>query len=454
MKDTVYNFKINSVMDIAQVTSGIQQIQNQLNGLKVPAKLGGSISTVIKSLETELTEYERLTSTTITSDKEFKAVDDSLKTILGDWQKLTNLMSQVKGIELDKLIPEKTINQINKASSALKEYDKEIEKVGRDADAVKKKLDKAQETLNTNQSKRDALAEENRKLGSRLGAKTKQLYGADGQSGKLQERTKLKETIKSSGGNLKDDNDYVKLNSEVENLIASLDKLQKTIGDNQKQIDSLDSKIKVSTKDVANFNDELTKIKNEGNVNAFEKLRQAIADIQFGGDITKVPQDLQQIKNIVEQMSPNALNQIKQALDKTDVAADGTSDALKNIVDAVHQMGDGINDIKRTNKEIDRLAQQVEYFFGLQNMIYLFKDAVRQAFETVKELDEAMTETAVVTDFSVGDMWEALPKYTAAANELGTTTLGAYETMTLYYQQGLKTNEVFEIGTETMKMAR
>jgi TP901 family phage tail tape measure protein len=65
-----------------------------------------------------------------------------------------------------------------------------------------------------------------------------------------------------------------------------------------------------------------------------------------------------------------------------------------------------------------------------------------------------MAETAVVTDFSVGDMWDALPKYTKAANELGTTTLGAYETMTLFYQQGLDTNEVFEVGTETMKMAR
>jgi len=26
--------------------------------------------------------------------------------------------------------------------------------------------------------------------------------------------------------------------------------------------------------------------------------------------------------------------------------------------------------------------------------------------------------------------------------------------MTLYYQQGLETNQVFEVGTETMKMAR
>jgi TP901 family phage tail tape measure protein len=65
-----------------------------------------------------------------------------------------------------------------------------------------------------------------------------------------------------------------------------------------------------------------------------------------------------------------------------------------------------------------------------------------------------MSETAVVTDFNIGDMWDALPKYTQAANELGATTLGAYQTMTLFYQQGLDTNEVFEIGTETMKMAR
>jgi hypothetical protein len=30
---------------------------------------------------------------------------------------------------------------------------------------------------------------------------------------------------------------------------------------------------------------------------------------------------------------------------------------------------------------------------------------MREAYQTIKELDKAMTETAVVTDFSVGDMW-------------------------------------------------
>jgi len=45
-----------------------------------------------------------------------------------------------------------------------------------------------------------------------------------------------------------------------------------------------------------------------------------------------------------------------------------------------------------------------------------------------------MTETAVVTDFTVADMWAQLPDYTKRANDLGVTTKAAYEAATLYYQ--------------------
>ena len=104
--------------------------------------------------------------------------------------------------------------------------------------------------------------------------------------------------------------------------------------------------------------------------------------------------------------------------------------------------------------EVESIKDQATHFFGLANSIDLVKAALRNAYNTVKELDAAMTETAVVTDMTISDLWNELPRYTEEANKLGTTTLGAYETMTLFYQQGLKTNEVFEIGSETMKMAR
>ena len=104
--------------------------------------------------------------------------------------------------------------------------------------------------------------------------------------------------------------------------------------------------------------------------------------------------------------------------------------------------------------DIDSLKSRVQHFFSLTNSVMLFRKILQDTIQTTKELDAAMTETAVVTDFSVADMWKDLPRYTGVAKELGATIQGVYETMTLYYQQGLKTNEVFEVGTETLKMAK
>lgn len=104
--------------------------------------------------------------------------------------------------------------------------------------------------------------------------------------------------------------------------------------------------------------------------------------------------------------------------------------------------------------EMDQLKSRITHFFGLTNAVNLFRRAVISAFNTVKELDATMTEAAVVTEFSVGDMWGKLPEYAANASKLGATINDLYGATTLYYQQGLKTNEAMALGTETMKMAR
>ena len=109
---------------------------------------------------------------------------------------------------------------------------------------------------------------------------------------------------------------------------------------------------------------------------------------------------------------------------------------------------------QQLNSELDHFKNRVAYFFGLSNAINLFKRAVRSAYDTVKDLDAVMTETAVVTNFDVGDMWAQLPEYTQRANELGVSIHSAYEAATIFYQQGLKTNEVMAVSNETLKMAR
>lgn len=170
-------------------------------------------------------------------------------------------------------------------------------------------------------------------------------------------------------------------------------------------------------------------------------------DISSINSIEDLDRELQRLKNESGEGAKKALEQISKAMQ----SAEKSADPLKK------KLGETTTELNRftaQKREIEALHQRFLSFFGMQNAIQLFKRAIREAYQAVKELDAAMTKTAVVTDFSVGDMWEQLPEYTKMANDLGTTTLGAYETATLFYQQGLKTNEVMEVSNETMKMAR
>jgi hypothetical protein len=97
--------------------------------------------------------------------------------------------------------------------------------------------------------------------------------------------------------------------------------------------------------------------------------------------------------------------------------------------------------LDRAAQDVENLKNQVLQFFSLTNSVQLFKRAVTSALNTVKELDATMTEAAVVTEFDVGDMWEKLPEYSSNAQKLGVSINGMYQATTLYYQQGLKTNE-------------
>ena len=196
-----------------------------------------------------------------------------------------------------------------------------------------------------------------------------------------------------------------------------------------------------------NKGNDTTKV--DASIAAYREMEAALIDIiNEHNQLNIASNNLKAEKlNIYANAAANAKNQV-----------DALGNELNQSTNEVNRNGEAIlrnaQRMQQWNSEVDMVKNQATYFFGLSNSINLVKRALRSAFETVKELDAAMTETAVVTKMSVSDLWESLPRYTAAANELGTTTLGAYQTMTLYYQQGLKTNEVFEIGTETMKMAR
>ena len=153
------------------------------------------------------------------------------------------------------------------------------------------------------------------------------------------------------------------------------------------------------------------------------------------------------IKNLKQQGKLSVAEQLKTITEGANVSSE-----------AVDKLASSYNNVAQNTyskvQQVSDLKNQVQYFFGLQNQVFLFRRAVRDTIDTVKELDASMTETAVVTDFSVSDMWAQLPEYTAAANELGSTINDVYKANTLYFQQGLDSEQAMGLGVETLKMAR
>lgn len=100
------------------------------------------------------------------------------------------------------------------------------------------------------------------------------------------------------------------------------------------------------------------------------------------------------------------------------------------------------------------LKASVARWMSVQQIVNIIKNGIRQAYQDIQGLDKAMTNIAVVTDMSVGDLWGKINEYMSIAQQYGVTTQGVYEVSQLYYQQGLSTSEVMAATTETLKMAR
>lgn len=212
--------------------------------------------------------------------------------------------------------------------------------------------------------------------------------------------------------------------------------------------------IEVQQSKIEKLTTEIGELEREvGNVS----LEKAFSDAgvkDFSVEMLKSKEGVDELKIKLQQLDEEKLTTLKKELKDMGLNTEIVEEALEGVRGVIKQVDDGADDFKKTAQEIENLKGQVLGFFSLTNSVELFKRAVRGAMETVKELDKTMTEAAVVTEFSVSDMWDKLPVYSDEAQKLGVSINSMYQATTLYYQQGLKTNEAMALGVETMKMAK
>lgn len=138
-------------------------------------------------------------------------------------------------------------------------------------------------------------------------------------------------------------------------------------------------------------------------------------------------------------------------------AMQGLSQSLQNGAASMGAWSESAHDLYDNQKKIDEgfnsLTSTVGTFFSAFTALNQVQNVLRSTFEDVKKIDKAFAEIAMVTDYSVSDMWNSYSQYSKMANELGQSTVDVVKASGLFYQQGLETNEALELTRSTMKLA-
>lgn len=487
MADKTFSIVFDASMNVSQMSSSIKKIQQELGKVQLGGAMQKNFTGLLVELESAIKNFETKSGKEISSKKEITEIENSVKRIVNLYERLkieAKSLSGLSGKELQKLFPDdldKGFKQVqdylNKYESAVEKNNKEIEALQKKARAEQEKLAKAQQkdalkgkqkvtavemrSLKNEQSKAykdwkkqkeiiDSLNTEKEARLSSGAMRIKKDGTADKRYGDAEGNQKLLQDIQEAQLALSElENKYNKISSKIGSSISETD-----YEDNVKKIQE---EIKASEDAISSFQKQISELKAGPEVQqSFEKLREEVEKLT-GQDLSGLTQDLdglEKLKEVFADFQTGKIDEVRQKLEGLVSAVDAFKDGADGARGASDNLGSGFAEMTRQAQDLARLQDQILDFFSISNTVQIFKDAVRDAFETVKELDAVMTETAVVTDFDIGDMWDKLPEYSDEANKLGTSIKSLYEATTLYYQQGLNSDQAMGVGIETMKMAR
>ena len=373
--------RLKAIGDFSDFTGDINQVQQMINKIKMPASLKQSFDGIFTDLTKETKKYQTFLDSGFKKKGDVTGLEQS-----GD--RINKMLQKLKG-EMGKIDPSMLEQSFNVDPSKL-------EKLQSEMDQLKQKFSQEINTSN-----------------------------------------------------------FKKLDSAVQDITGDMSKLSKSKAVQQFADSFKSGDIKGAEQALAQLQANLNKFKDadtKGKMGAgLEELEKLLNRMKSETGLDQITQDIQNLDQRMDQLDADELQEFINTFNQGRNSVDGMTRELDEFNQKTNQAAQSQNNF---SSEIDQLKSQVSYFFGLTNAVYLLRSALQGALETVKELDATMTEAAVVTDFSVGDMWAKLPEYTKVAQDLGVSINGLYQATTLYYQQGLKTNEAMQLGIETMKMAK
>ena len=456
-------------MNVDQIKSAVQNMQNELSKLKLPQNIGSQLQGTFGKLTSEIEKFQSLSANGIGSTKDFNQLASSGNKILQIYNQLTTQVKNLGGLsdsQIQKLFPSEIQANIEKASKAMNDYGQATKNSQKEAKNLELEISSAQKEV-------EKLIKDKEKLEGKktVSDSTFKQYGKDADEARAKFEKAQQELVElqtkasgyKTGRKAKGyvdlvDNQIPQKEAEIAKLEQAWERLrakkEKALTQTQK-----DEALAKLTQDIAAAQGNVTQLQNKlanlkaGNPQSFNQLVSQLNQIK-GINLDPATATMETVSQAVSNLSSNEMERLKQAFVQSGQVVDSTKGSFDRFGQEIDETRGKVSQLDDKMRQIDMLKSRIQYFFGLTNSIMLFRRAITSALNTVKELDATMTEAAVVTKFDVSDMWSQLPTYSRHAQDLGISINGMYQATTLYYQQGLKTNAAMQLGIETMKMAK
>lgn len=483
-KNSKVSLTVDILGNVTDLNDSLKTVQNNLSKLKLPTNISNNFNNLFAKLSKEIETFQSKASSTIRTTSDMRAIEKSGDKIIDLYRRLTMQVQNLNSLsdkQKAELVPSDSLNKMNKLQEGIKVYRSTVENLTKQEQKETAELKKQEDTLKRLKQTREQLKGEDTIPGKAARSIKEELDSAIDAYNKAQ--AKLQEINEKIERDLADPATKLKRNADgslnktsklgkqySEELAAAQNNVKATMANKisaeekfrsmPKTVSSHENDLKKNSKNIAETEAAINRIKESiakidvsaGTTQALEKLKSQLAGID-GIDVNTI-NSIEDLDKILQELGSDAaskasekIKQLFNILEQGQSSTDGMQEDLR----AVNQ---SFEDMIEQQSGIDNLKRSLASFFSISGLISVFRRAVNDAFQTIKELDAVMTETAVVTEFDVGDMWSQLPIYTDMANELGATIQGSYETLTLFYQQGLKINQAMQLGVETMKMAR
>lgn len=481
--------KYTGEFDVSGILNSLKQISSQMKNMSTDVSLFSGVDKDFEKLDKMIIDIKAKIAQGFSSSK---SVDDLSRQMDQFYTSLTHVQTELKEISNNS---DFKLKGVDEAEQKLAEMNKQLESFSKkaksdletafkgfglsstdakalanqikDAETLKQKLkeiteqrqkdlDKAKEQAATK------IATAQSKAGKTLltPLKAKDIGGVKGPK----EQGEVADILNSEVANQMKDvlNGSAKIEDVWEDIVKKAQQLGVTLNNQeaiQNKLQDAYNKMKTTMQDATS--------EVEDAVAALVKIGEVNTDGEFipSGDATTLIGDFDSLQQKIQE-SENEIIQLKQKIaelennNATAKIAEDLEDVGNNARESQTAMADVNQETKeltesqqRLDNSFENMKDTVKTFLSIGSAINAIKNVVRQTFEDIKGLDKSFASIAMVTDYSVKQMWESYDQYAEMANRLGQSTEDVIASSALFYQQGLDTAEALSLTENTMKLA-